>query len=525
VRVHQSPAVPDTNTHVQAFLSFPFPLTQAHCRFDGKSIEVADRRTPGLWWSAELRTSTITNGGGDAEEHVEAVVLQQASKHVHAVHIVDQNEEVDESRVRRPLYIQFTMSGKPIAHTQLDGEDAHQLYDCIQGSKQRIYIQKNGWPGKLSVLNSGTKIRVACAQAPDTGLVVGQMIGTRWEFVSGARVNIAGVGEGIVKNCTYADGMFVTVRMLTGQILTRELPDERVTVVHGDGYAIRDAFIAKVPEDSDSDMLEVRYIGEKRRQHVHMRKVMGLRPPLAHLRFDLLSDDVLACILAHVDPADLGTLASVSRALRTAARFAVPGLNLTLYAHQRKALDWMIARENKNAYVWNGAWDKFWTSDGTPFYVNACDGVVSREQPPPVLDTAGGMLCDEPGMGKTITILSLVLKTLRRPRSSSFPRNKNSHSKNTQSNHNGDINIKGGKALRRVSRMLQPMCIDPQELLASDATLIIVPATLVEHWEFQIRTHTKKDLLTVCAVTRPSEMPDASVLASAHVVITTFDVL
>ena len=35
---------------------------------------------------------------------------------------------------------------------------------------------------------------------------------------------------------------------------------------------------------------------------------------------------------------------------------------------------------------------------------------ISREAE----DTRGGLLCDEPGMGKTITVLALILKT-RRP--------------------------------------------------------------------------------------------------------------
>jgi hypothetical protein len=152
------------------------------------------------------------------------------------------------------------------------------------------------------------------------------------------------------------------------------------------------------------------------------------------------------------------------------------------------------------------------------------DGTLSWQEPQAVADVAGGMLCDEPGMGKTITVLSLVLKTLRRPRSSHQELLRTRDTANLPASP-GDVRSSTGKTLRSVARLARSPCMGHQELLASDATLIIVPATLVEHWEYQIRTHTKPGLLTVCAVSRPSEMPQPDVLASAHVVITTFDVL
>lgn len=42
------------------------------------------------------------------------------------------------------------------------------------------------------------------------------------------------------------------------------------------------------------------------------------------------------------------------RVLRDAAGEAVPGLKLSLYAHQRKALKWMMARENVSGDAWSG---------------------------------------------------------------------------------------------------------------------------------------------------------------------------
>ena len=51
------------------------------------------------------------------------------------------------------------------------------------------------------------------------------------------------------------------------------------------------------------------------------------------------------------------------------------------------------------------------TEDGFQFYVNVVSGEVSTRMNPTVLEFKGGMFCDEPGLGKTMKTLSLILKT------------------------------------------------------------------------------------------------------------------
>lgn len=51
------------------------------------------------------------------------------------------------------------------------------------------------------------------------------------------------------------------------------------------------------------------------------------------------------------------------------------------------------------------------TEDGFPFYLDTVSGELSPETPPEVQDFRGGLFCDEPGLGKTVTALSLILKT------------------------------------------------------------------------------------------------------------------
>lgn len=45
------------------------------------------------------------------------------------------------------------------------------------------------------------------------------------------------------------------------------------------------------------------------------------------------------------------------------------------------------------------------------WWVNVVDGVVRAEAPESVQPVRGGLLCDEPGLGKTITVLALLLRT------------------------------------------------------------------------------------------------------------------
>ncbi|CAM9654655.1 unnamed protein product, partial [Ectocarpus sp. 13 AM-2016] len=148
----------------------------------------------------------------------------------------------------------------------------------------------------------------------------------------------------------------------------------------------------------------------------------------------------------------------------------VPGLTLDLFPHQKKAraelrddpclgsrralgLRWMRHRErgraarphpefvpvdiaavhpaggrdnssvpeDSNIGVAGGAggWEKGARPDvslpsptaGGRLWINVVDGMVWPSAPAPCSEVRGGMLCDEPGLGKTITVLALLLRT------------------------------------------------------------------------------------------------------------------
>ncbi|XP_010427144.1 PREDICTED: F-box protein At3g54460-like isoform X2 [Camelina sativa] len=124
-----------------------------------------------------------------------------------------------------------------------------------------------------------------------------------------------------------------------------------------------------------------------------------------------LSDDVLISILMKLDVKELVSIAAVCRLLRSLTSLIVPCMNLKLFPHQQAAVGWMLERERKAEVFSHPLYLNFDTEDGFSFYVNSVTGDIITEAAPMVKDFRGGMFCDEPGLGKTITTLSLILKT------------------------------------------------------------------------------------------------------------------
>ncbi|GMF09841.1 unnamed protein product [Phytophthora lilii] len=84
----------------------------------------------------------------------------------------------------------------------------------------------------------------------------------------------------------------------------------------------------------------------------------------------------------------------------------VPGLDLRLYKHQRRGLSWMMQRES------GSLWDTVLLHPfSVPGHHHESDRTLEAEFSDPAYDVCGGMLCDEPGLGKTVTMLALILLT------------------------------------------------------------------------------------------------------------------
>jgi hypothetical protein len=143
-----------------------------------------------------------------------------------------------------------------------------------------------------------------------------------------------------------------------------------------------------------------------------------------------------------------------------------------------------------------GAWEAFHAADNTPFYLSTVDGCISLEPPPLSPDVRGGLLCDEPGMGKTITVIALILKTLRaddevvqNPSRAPFSPPKAASPAGmlirTPDRSNSSSSLL--RSSRRSSQRGLFEAASPASRLHSDATLIVCPSTMVEHWAYQAR--------------------------------------
>ncbi|XP_023758632.1 F-box protein At3g54460 [Lactuca sativa] len=128
--------------------------------------------------------------------------------------------------------------------------------------------------------------------------------------------------------------------------------------------------------------------------------------------FHLLPDDVMINILTSLSPLELLKISATCRHLRLLSQTIMPSMKLKLFPHQQSAVDWMLKRERDPETFPNPLYMKLETEDGFAFNVNLVSGELVTGPTPMIKDFRGGMFCDEPGLGKTITALSLILKTL-----------------------------------------------------------------------------------------------------------------
>ena len=233
---------------------------------------------------------------------------------------------------------------------------------------------------------------------------------------------------------------------------------------------------------------------------------------------------------------------------------AIPGMLLTLKPHQRAALRWMLLHEGRTVYTADTVvpWQR-------PFEITlncyrppdeAMDDVVAvvdfvectvrvvlraqyqaeRRLLPPLC--TGGMHCDDPGLGKTITMLALVLRTKHHlPKLTNIVRSSEPRvyyapiDRETEMEYSSPRSNSGRRRLsgRVEARISSDDRSNKLRIVVSSTTLIVVPSTLVAHWEEQIRLHVAQGGLNVRRWNPGREgnvSPDE--LSKADVVLTTF---
>lgn len=136
---------------------------------------------------------------------------------------------------------------------------------------------------------------------------------------------------------------------------------------------------------------------------------------------DALPDDLLTHVLARLDPASLARSKAVSRRFRHLGMyFAFVNMRLQLYPHQQRGCAWMQQQESSQAESPNPFWKELAAVDPDggggrkPIFVNVVDGGIRLAPPERIRWTLGGILADEPGLGKTVTVQALIFKTMGR---------------------------------------------------------------------------------------------------------------
>ncbi|KAK8079865.1 helicase-like transcription factor [Apiospora hydei] len=185
-----------------------------------------------------------------------------------------------------------------------------------------------------------------------------------------------------------------------------------------------------------------------------------------------------------------------------------------LLKHQKQGLHFMMTKEQPRKLssigkTPNSFWQLKTNVSGQQSYYNVITGQI-QHQPP--LETFGGILADMMGLGKTLSILSLVASThdAAEEWSKSEPvQPRPPAPKKNQGQSRFNVPTPEPLALTRISRN-------------SRATLLVCPLTTITNWEEQIKTHIKPGTFSYYIYHGSSRIRDPKKLAQYDLVITTY---
>lgn len=167
-----------------------------------------------------------------------------------------------------------------------------------------------------------------------------------------------------------------------------------------------------------------------------------------------------------------------------------------LLPHQKQGLHFMINKEKHCIFSEeeednSSLWRLKYKLNGQRTYYNVITGGEERTKPPEVL---GGILADMMGLGKTLSILSLIVGSL-----------------NEAAEWAKQAPVKAGEVFQLVRN--------------SKATLLVAPLSTVANWEEQIAMHLKPGALKYYIFHGGHRIQDIDRLAEFDLIITTYSII